>query len=79
MLLTSITRLAIEIYEFLTNYRRFLRNIWRPAWQSVHSIRPSPKISLTPANVITSDATNKSAMANEAKNRLPIRLKLRSV
>lgn len=38
-----------------------------------------PNRSLTPANVITSDATNKSAMANDAKNKFPIRRKLRSV
>lgn len=38
-----------------------------------------PKISFTPANVITKDATNKSAMANDAKNKLPIRRRLRSV
>ncbi|CRL01163.1 CLUMA_CG014585, isoform A [Clunio marinus] len=37
-----------------------------------------PKISLTLAKVITSSETNKSAMASEAKNRFPIRRKLRS-
>lgn len=39
----------------------------------------SPKISFTLANVITKSETNKSAMANEAKNRFPMRRKLRSV
>lgn len=34
---------------------------------------------MTPANVITNDATNKSAMARDAKNKFPIRRKLRSV
>lgn len=38
-----------------------------------------PSKSLTPANVITREATNKSAIASDAKNRLPIRRKLRSV
>ena len=38
-----------------------------------------PNKSLTPANVITSDATNKSAMARDAKNKFPILRKLRSV
>lgn len=38
-----------------------------------------PKISFTPANVITSEATNKSAIARDAKNKFPIRRKLRSV
>ena len=39
----------------------------------------SPNRSLIPANVITNDDTNKSATASDAKNRLPIRRKLRSV
>lgn len=39
----------------------------------------APSKSLTPANVITRDATNKSATASDAKNRFPIRRKLRSV
>jgi hypothetical protein len=39
----------------------------------------SPRISFTPANVITREATNRSAIANEAKNRFPIRRRLRSV
>lgn len=38
-----------------------------------------PSKSLTPAKVITSDATNKSAIASDAKNRFPMRRKLRSV
>lgn len=38
-----------------------------------------PNISFTPANVITNEATNKSAIANDAKNRLPILRRLRSV
>lgn len=38
-----------------------------------------PKISLTPANVITKSDTNKSAIANEAKNKFPILRRLRSV
>lgn len=38
-----------------------------------------PNKSLTPANVITSEATNKSAIANDARNKFPIRRKLRSV
>lgn len=39
----------------------------------------SPSKSFTPANVITREATNKSAIANDAKNKFPIRRKLRSV
>lgn len=39
----------------------------------------SPNISFTPANVITNDATNKSAIAKDAKNKFPILRKLRSV
>lgn len=38
-----------------------------------------PNISFTPANVITNDATNKSAIAKDAKNKFPILRKLRSV
>lgn len=38
-----------------------------------------PKISLTPAKVITNEATNRSAIANDARNKFPILLKLRSV
>lgn len=36
-------------------------------------------MSLTLANVMTNSDTNKSAIANEAKNKFPIRRKLRSV
>lgn len=43
------------------------------------STKHIPKISLTPAKVITNDATNKSAIARDAKNKFPILLKLRSV
>lgn len=39
----------------------------------------SPNKSFTPANVITKDATNKSAIAKDARNKLPILRKLRSV
>lgn len=38
-----------------------------------------PKISFTLANVITKIDTNKSAIANEARNKFPIRRRLRSV
>lgn len=38
-----------------------------------------PNKSFTPANVITNDATNKSAIARDAKNKFPILRKLRSV
>lgn len=38
-----------------------------------------PNKSLTPAKVITSEATNRSAIANEARKRLPILRRLRSV
>lgn len=36
-------------------------------------------MSFTPANVITKIDTNKSAIANEAKNKFPILRRLRSV
>lgn len=45
----------------------------------IFSVNVIPNISLTPANVITNDATNKSAIARDAKNKFPILLKLRSV
>ncbi|KAJ8959831.1 hypothetical protein NQ318_011564 [Aromia moschata] len=38
-----------------------------------------PKMSLTPANVITNEATKRSAIAREARKRLPIRRRPRSV
>lgn len=38
-----------------------------------------PSRSLTPAKVITSDATNRSAIAKDARKRLPILRKPRSV
>lgn len=44
-----------------------------------HHTANIPSKSLTPAKVITRDATNKSAIASDARNRFPIRRKLRSV
>lgn len=38
-----------------------------------------PSKSFTPANVITKAATNKSAIAKDARNKFPIRRRLRSV
>lgn len=38
-----------------------------------------PSKSFTPANVITNEATNKSAIAKDARNKFPMRRRLRSV
>lgn len=53
---------------------RFIKNIKKTKKNS-----NLPNKSLTPANVITSDATNRSAIANDARNKFPMRRRLRSV
>lgn len=62
-----------------------IRTLWRDDGRELNAIiffySPiyAPSRSLTPAKVITREATNKSAIASDAKNRFPMRRKLRSV
>lgn len=62
----------MEAVEHITSNAIHVSQNWAPNIQC-------PSKSLTTAKVITSAATNKSAMANEARNRFPILLKPRSV
>jgi hypothetical protein len=74
------------LHQMLSRYRKtqhrksnILRYIKRTLGEFIRVIYNSPNISLTPANVMTKIDTNKSAIANDAKNKFPILRKLRSV
>lgn len=58
--------------------RRSWGAVTKDNYDNIRAIK-LPRRSFTPANVITKEATKRSAMASEAKKRLPIRRRLRSV
>lgn len=69
-----------KFHKFTNAIQSTCKSLQHQIIQYYHSgVYTVPNKSFTPANVITNDATNKSAIARDAKNKFPILRKLRSV